>query len=295
MKQLVFVHGRAQENKDAAALKAEWVDAWLSGLAKSGLSMPISDTDIRFPYYGQTLYDLAQGKTAGEAAAVIVKGDDADREQQAFVREVILEVQRKQGITDADLAQAAGVDVVQRGPLNWEWLQGVLKVIDQRVPLASGASIALATNDVYQYLDNIGIRDEIETGVRQALLPDVPTVLVAHSLGTVVAYNLLRREGAAQRWKMPLFVTIGSPLAVTAIRKKLAPNRHPTCVGRWLNVLDERDVVALYPLDADHFPLDPQITNKRDVDNPTPNRHGISGYLSDQEVAKALFDAVVAL
>ena len=244
MKQLVFVHGRAQENKDAAALKAEWVDAWRSGLAKSELSVPISDTDIRFPYYGQTLYDLAQGKTAGEAAAVIVKGDDADREQQAFVREVILEVQRKQGITDADLAQAAGVDVVQKGPLNWEWLQGVLKVIDQRVPLASGASIALATNDVYQYLDNIGIRDEIETGVRQALTPDVPTVVVAHSLGTVVAYNLLRREGAAQRWKVPLFVTIGSPLAVTAIRKKLAPNRHPACVGRWLNVLDERDVVA---------------------------------------------------
>lgn len=295
MKQLVFVHGRAQENKDAAALKAEWVDAWRSGLAKSGLSMPISDTDIRFPYYGQTLYDLAQGKTAGEAAAVIVKGDDADREQQAFVREVILEVQRKQGITDADLAQAAGVDVVQRGPLNWEWLQGVLKVIDQRVPLASGASIALATNDVYQYLDNIGIRDEIETGVRQALTPEVPTVVVAHSLGTVVAYNLLLREGAAQRWKVPLFATIGSPLAVTAIRKKLAPNRHPMCVGRWLNVLDERDVVALYPLDADHFPLDPQITNKRDVDNPTPNRHGISGYLSDQEVAKALFDAVIDL
>lgn len=295
MKQLVFVHGRAQENKDAAALKAEWVDAWRSGLAKSGLSVPISDTDIRFPYYGQTLYELAQGKTAGEAAAVIVKGDDADREQQAFVREVILELQRKQGITDADLAQAAGVDVVQKGPLNWEWLQGVLKVIDQRVPLASGASIALATNDVYQYLDNIGIRDEIETGVRQALVPSVPTVVVAHSLGTVVAYNLLRREGAAQGWKVPLFVTIGSPLAVTAIRKKLAPNRHPTCVGRWLNVFDERDVVALYPLDADHFPLDPQITNKRDVDNPTSNRHGISGYLSDQEVAKALFDAVVAL
>ena len=59
--------------------------------------------------------------------------------------------------------------------------------------------------------------------------------------------------------------------------------------------MDERDVVALYPLDAGHFPLDPEITNKRDVDNPTANRHGISGYLSDQEVAKALFDAVVDL
>ncbi|HVF58488.1 MAG TPA: alpha/beta hydrolase [Thermoanaerobaculia bacterium] len=294
MKQLVFVHGRAQEHKDAAALKAEWVDAWRSGLAKNGLSMPIAETDIRFPYYGQTLYDLAQGKTASEAAAVIVKGDNADAEQRAFIREVLLEVQRRQGISDAELAEVAGAEVVQKGPLNWEWLQAVLKVIDRRVPLASGTSIALATNDVYQYLDNIGIRDEIETGVHQALKPNVQTVVAAHSLGTVVAYNLLRREGAAQGWQVPLFITLGAPLAVKAIRKKLAPNRHPACVGRWFNALDERDVVALYRLDADHFPLDPQITNKHDVDNPTPNRHGISGYLSDSEVAKAMHDALVA-
>ncbi len=77
----------------------------------------------------------------------------------------------------------------------------------------------------------------------------------------MVAYNLLRREGQAQRWNVPLFVTLGSPLAVTAIRAKLAPNRRPPCVGRWLNALDERDVVALYPLDAQSFPVDPPIVN----------------------------------
>ncbi len=293
MKQIVFVHGRAQENKDPTALKAEWVDAWRSGLARAGLTMPIAETDIRFPYYGQTLFDLAEGKTAGEAAAVVVKGENADAEQRAFIRAVLLEVQQRRGISDAMLAEVAGADVVHKGPLNWAWLQAILQVIDRCVPLASGASIALATNDVYQYLDNIGIRDEIETGVRQAMTPDVPTVVVAHSLGTVVAYNLLRREGQAQRWNVPLFVTLGSPLAVTAIRAKLAPNRRPPCVGRWLNALDERDVVALYPLDAQSFPVDPPIVNKRDVDNPTSNRHGISGYLSDPEVAQWLHDALI--
>lgn len=292
MKQLVFVHGRAQEHKDAAALKAEWIDAWRSGLARHGLVLPIDEADIRFPYYGQTLFDLAQGRAADEAAAIVVKGDNADADQRAFVREVLLEVQRQAGISDAQLAAVAGDDVLQKGPQNWEWLQAVLKAIDRHVPLASGAAIALATNDVYQYLDNSGIRDQIEAGVRQALRPELPTVVVAHSLGTVVAYNLLRREGAVQRWQVPLFVTLGSPLAVTAIRRKLAPNRHPACVGRWFNAMDERDVVALYPLDDTHFPLDPPIANKRDVDNPTSNRHGISGYLSDPEVAKALHDAL---
>jgi len=294
MRKLVFVHGRAQENKDAVALKAEWVQSWASGLRKARLAMPIGDADIRFPYYGQTLYDLVAGIPASEAAAVVVKGVDTSAEQRAFIREVLLEVQRRENIGTTDIAAVAGADVVQKGPLNWEWVQAILQVIDRRVPLASGASIALATNDVYQYLDNVGIRDEIEAGVRQAMEPDVPTVVVSHSLGTVVAYNLLRREGEAQRWHVPLFVTLGSPLAVTAIRRKLAPNRHPPCAGRWFNAMDERDVVALYPLDAANFPVDPAIVNKLDVDNPTQNRHGISGYLSDPDVAKALHDAVVA-
>jgi hypothetical protein len=102
-------------------------------------------------------------------------------------------------------------------------------------------------------------------GVRQAIEPDVPTVVVSHSLGTVVAYSLLRRDGAASRWVVPLFVTLGSPLAVTAIRDGLAPTDYPQCVGRWFNAMDDRDVVSLYPLTREHFPIDAEIENKTDV------------------------------
>ena len=48
MKQLVFIHGRAQEGKDALALKAEWIAAWKVGLAKNGLVMPIPEDRVRF-------------------------------------------------------------------------------------------------------------------------------------------------------------------------------------------------------------------------------------------------------
>lgn len=293
MKQLVFVHGRAQEHKDAVALKGEWLAAFREGLAKSHLQLPISEDAIRFPYYGQTLYDLVGNKPPDQVATVIVRGDNADENERAFMRAVIQEVKEKAGISDAQLAEIAGQDVITRGPLNWEWLQGILKAIDRYVPLASGASIAIATNDVYQYLNNPGIRDEIETGIRQAMQPNVPTVVVSHSLGTVVSYNLLRREGKATRWVVPLFITLGSPLAVTAIKKGLAPNKHPECVGKWFNAMDERDVVALYPLDSENFPITPSIENKRDVENQTENRHGISGYLNDKEVAKRIYDALV--
>jgi len=293
MKQLVFIHGRAQEHKDAAELKMQWIAAFREGLEKNGLSMPISEDAIRFPYYGETLHGLVSGLPPEKVAEVIVKGDNADDEERTFMRAVIQEVQQRAGISDAMLAEAAGADVIAKGPLNWEWLQGVLKAIDRFVPGASGASIAIATNDVYQYLYNIGIRDEIETGIRKAMLPDVPTVVVSHSLGTVVSYSLLRREGKEIRWNVPLFVTVGSPLAITAIRKSLAPNKHPACVGKWFNAMDERDVVALYPLDKENFPLNPAVENKTDVRNHTENRHGIAGYLNDKEVARRIYDALV--
>jgi hypothetical protein len=291
-KQLVFIHGRAQEHKDSSALKQEWLDAFAAGLAKSGLELPIAERDIRFPYYGQTLYDLVDGVDENTAAEVIVRGAGQGDAQKAFIREVFEELREREDIDNAKLAAVAGTDVVQRGPLNWEWLQGILKAVDTYVPGASGASIALATNDVYQYLKNPVIHKMLNDGVRAAITPGIPTVVVSHSLGTVVAYDLLNKDPQANAWQVPLFVTLGSPLGVQAIRKAVKPIAHPACAGSWFNALDERDVVALYPLNEERFDVDPAIENKTDVDNPTTNRHGISGYLGDAEVAARIYAAL---
>jgi len=300
MRQLVFIHGRAQEHKNADTLKAEWIDALREGLAKSALTLPIGESDIRFPYYGDTLFDMVNGRSAGEAAEVVIRGTDDDVDQKRFTLEVLEEIRKRANISDAQLAEAAGDEVVRRGPLNWEWVQAILKAVDRFVPHGSGASIALFTNDVYQYLKDSSIREEIEEGIVEAITPGVETVVVAHSLGTVVSYNLLRREGRLLGWKTPLYVTVGAPLAITAIRKTLkgfAPMRCPECVTTWFNAMDERDVVALYPLDAKCFPLnpaEPAIENKTDVRNRTSNRHGIAGYLDDREVARRIFEGLTA-
>jgi len=63
-RQLLLVHGRAQEKKDSVALKAEWLDALHDGLAKSNLSLPIREEDVRFPFYGDTLYDMVEVERA---------------------------------------------------------------------------------------------------------------------------------------------------------------------------------------------------------------------------------------
>jgi alpha-beta hydrolase superfamily lysophospholipase len=227
---------------------------------------------------------------------VIVRGAGVGDEEAAFVAAVLEEIRTERHVTDEqverELALAAGSEAVERGPQNWPWVRAVLRAMDKHLPLTSAASVALATRDVYLYLRNIGIRDRIETGVRAALQSDAPMVVVGHSLGSVVTYNLLHREGASQGWQVPLYVTVGSPLAVSAIKKLTGRPRHPSCAARWFNAMDPRDVVALHPLDSDHFRVDPLIHNKTDVDNPTENRHGITGYLGDPEVAQHIHTAL---
>jgi len=293
MRELVLIHGRSQQDKDAAALKREWIAAFVDGLEKSNLPLPIPETAIHFPYYGDTLVGLVNGLPPDQVAEIIVKGASANDEERAFTLAVVREIGQEVGLTDAQIAEIAGDEMIQKGPLNWGWVRAILSGIDRHVPLGSGTAIALFTKDVYHYLRNPGIRDRIEEGVRKAIRM-TPTVVVAHSLGSVVGYNLLRREGTTNGWQVPVFMTVGCPLAVSAIRKVLAPNKHPQCVGHWFNAMDNRDIVALYPLDAEHaWEIDPAIENKTDLKNPTPNRHGISGYLSDPVVARRIYEALL--
>lgn len=298
MRELVFIHGRSQQQKDSVELKKKWIDAWHKGLAKKSLDLPLPETAIRFPYYGDTLDQLVHGTPAQDAAAIVIRGNELDNARKAFVEAVLDEIRTELEIPDEEVHKALPPgSVATRGVLNWEWVQGLLKAIDRKVPGASAASVALATLDVYEYLTNPGIRKVIDDGVAAAISAGPETVVVAHSLGTVVAYNLLRIRGPEAGWKVPLFVTLGSPLAVKVIRKKiseLAPIAYPHCAGAWFNAMDERDVVALYPLDKKHFSVSPPIENKTDVHNHTSNAHGILGYLDDAEIAQRIHAALTA-
>lgn len=291
-RKLLLIHGRAQQRKNSKALKQEWISSFREGLRKSGLDLPIEEEDIRFPYYGDTLEQLSAGSDPADAARVIVRGPESEAEKE-FMRDVLAEVKAEAGITDEEVLAELGPEVLDRGPLNWGWVQGILKVIDRKVPFGSGASVALATKDVFDYLTKPAIRETINNGVRSAIHAGESTVVVSHSLGTLVAYNVLREAGPGGGLKVPLFVTVGSPLGVSRIRRSVAPTTFPPSVGSWFNAMDERDVVALYPLQPPHFQVNPAIINKTDVNNHTENRHGISGYLNDKEVAKRIHDALV--
>ncbi|WP_086661564.1 hypothetical protein [Lentzea kentuckyensis] len=88
-------------------------------------------------------------------------------------------------------------------------------------------------------------RSAARRAVADAIARTRPTVIVAHSLGSVVAYETL---WAHQDHDVELLVTVGSPLAMpSVIKPRLDPatGGAPPRVRRWVNVADVGDIVAI--------------------------------------------------
>jgi hypothetical protein len=283
---IVFVHGIAQQNLDPVTLKNTWIEGLRRGATAAGLKLP-DNLDIQLPYYGDVLYKFTSGVPT--TADVQARGDDnADLDFLAFEAAAAEQMRAKAGISDQavdDLYSSnQGADPQQRGPQNWRWVQAIVRSIDKFGFGVSGSTIEAFLRDVYLYTNRAGVRDQIDAIVKAALTEE-PTVVVAHSLGSVVAYNVLRTD--TRKLRVPLLVTVGCPLAIRAIRDQLVPIGFPKpAVATWSNAFDPRDIVALNPLDAANFPVAPAVTNFNQVKNHTDNRHGIDGYLDDATVAR---------
>jgi hypothetical protein len=279
---LLLVHGRDQQGQKPEKLKADWLAALDNGLRKSGLKLP-ADIEVDFPYFGDRLDAFAKQLDLPADPAIIRKGPVFD-EYHEFRRQVADEMRRHAGITDEQVrAEMGPVAAQEMGVENAGWVQAIVRLLDRHVTGVSQAAIGVFLRDVYLYVKRNAVRNVIDKMVADALKPDT-AVVVGHSLGTVVAYNVL---GAAAR-KVPLYVTVGSPLGIRAIRNTLVPISNPAGAGGWYNAFDAHDIVALHPLDRDNFDVDPAISNNGAVQNWTPNKHSIAGYLDDANVAKAV-------
>jgi pimeloyl-ACP methyl ester carboxylesterase len=281
---LVFVHGMRQEGRPSEQLRAAWRDALFGRWRELGLSDP--GIEPVMPYYGDRLDQLTRSLRTDD----VVRARGGAPSATSPTEEAMLrELKDAHGITDAEVRAQLGAEVVSRGPANWEWVQGIARVLETRVPGFRRLGVALVVQ-VDAYLNRPHVTAEIDAIVKPAFSPG-PVVIVAHSLGTVVSYRLLASAGAAE---VPLFVTLGSPLGINAVKDRLRPPKlaRPASVARWLNGCDPRDFVSLYAaLDDQTFCAG--IDNIVDISNRHEDAHAILDYLRDERVARAIHGALV--
>ena len=136
------------------------------------------------------------------------------------------------------------------------------------------------------YLKNPPIRAQVLTRILRALPESGKLVIVGHSLGSVIAADLLRR--LPTKLEVVGMVTIGSPLAhgsfaVDKLRDSL--KEPPTNLGWWVNFWNGLDPVASHRGVSSVFPwiVDFRVRTKAGL-----HVHDAAEYFADEAVATAI-------
>lgn len=152
-----------------------------------------------------------------------------------------------------------------------------------------------------QFLGDAGKRCAAERRLTDALdaarRARRPVVLVAHSFGSIVAYDALTARDSAQEPTIARLVTIGAVVGSPTLRRiifgesEASALRLPPGVQSWVNVRNPGDPLAapLEPLPHDTSASIrdvPTSTNNDDADT-----HEMVGYLRDTVTARAVLGA----
>ncbi|MBY5399460.1 hypothetical protein HFN01_32165 [Rhizobium leguminosarum] len=278
---LVFIHGMRQEGLDPDLLRNNWtkslVDKWHE------LKLTPTDVSPEMPFYGDVLDKLTALQREG--SSIRIRGGESLNAEQS---RLLSEMAGRLGIGDDEVRAEVGSEIVARGPLNSEYAQALVRLLDRKVPAFGRYGLKFVVQ-VEAYLRRPHVREAVDEIV-EPFLKGGPAVVVAHSLGTIVAYRLLTELKAP---RVPLFLTVGSPLGFGVVKENIAPPKLgiPEQVEKWINGTDDRDYVATFAsLDSSTF-CD-GIENWTDIHNRTDDAHYIGDYLSDEKVARAIHRAL---
>jgi hypothetical protein len=286
---ILMIHGIAQGGKNPEHLKATWLATLQQGFKNARQPFP-TGVNADFPYYGDLLDQLVEQSELPSTDEVIAKGSGQNTQFEQFMQSALQDLQRGANIPQEEVsAHMDGTGPQAKGIQNWGWVRAIARAIDRRYSDTSSFLIEEFLRDVYLYIASPAVQQQVNNVVEK-LLTEEPTVVIGHSLGSVVGYNVIRKRHATTAFAK--YVTVGSPLGIRAITAKLGLLENDLRKDGWYNAFDPRDIVALNPLNDDNFPTDPAIVNFAGVNNPTDNRHGIIGYLNNTSVARQIASAL---
>ncbi len=300
MARIVLVHGIAQQQRSADDLEDEWLPSLAGGIRITGHPdladrlWPIQPTDrwARMAFYGNLfLTPDQQGDTSDLADA---QRDLADDLAVEWLTNALDSTRARDTGTARQELQALQHDVTDAQGLRGVTARGLASL--DRIPWFGNAGFHLAglntiVGQAVRYLTEPRIREAAIAAVDEHLGDDTRVVL-AHSLGSVVAYEALR----ARPQPLPLFVTVGSPLGLASVIRRLQQSpAYPPGVHRWINLADRDDIIAARPKLTTVFdkgrPPAAIFESTYTVDNGA-EPHRATFYLTKPTVGSAISDAL---
>jgi hypothetical protein len=254
---VLLVHGRGLQDRDSAALRKQWVDALRSGESKITPNAPIEDKDVRVVWYADVLDPRS------------VSGCDygvADPRARRDAR------------SDPQLKQVIG------------FAGGLINLISALADDSSAKEIRALAADA-SFLGDVRKRcaseARLDVAVDRAKAERRPIILVAHSLGALLAYDYLTsRSDTAVVQEL---ITIGSMAGAADLRRLVIGGDStdaftvPASVREWTNIRNETDGLAV-PLTIGR-----DIVTNPPADEPDP--HEMVGYLRGSATAREVLRA----
>lgn len=305
MAHVILVHGIDNELEAARTIENTWLPALAGGVENAGfadiaerLSPRRSHPDpfeVRLAFYGG-LFRRVGFEAMGADSSPLTEEELNELEPLAIEwlrRAANSESAKQRAVAEEELVelglvalpgQPQGVRSVSR------WSVAHLSRLPWFGRLGARAAefVIPALRQVRRYLGDEDVRTKAQKAILD--LADGKTrVIVAHSLGSVVAYEACF---ALQR-PLPLLVTIGSPLGLRGVvydRLRPRPPVFPPMVRRWVNIADFNDVVAAEP-DLGRFfgrvPAEAVFESAGRVFNGRDAHHAES-YLTDRLIGTAI-------
>jgi len=260
MAEIVLIHGIAQEQETADSLESRWIPALAGGIRTAGHAdladkiWPVDRShgiEVRMAAFGDLF--LAEGAMgSGEDL------EDLNPEQLSVAEELAAEWLQRAATRESHPDHETAVR--ELGYLNSDHeVMGLKEDIGRsiihaaaRLPWFALGAVAVAERSVMKslsqvtkYMTDSSLRKQIHERVRPHVGPET-RVIIGHSLGSVVAYDIATRMGEA----LPLLLTLGSPLGLRNViydRLDPQPPTYPAMVRRWVNVADLNDLIAAEP------------------------------------------------
>ncbi|HTN49032.1 MAG TPA: hypothetical protein VMK32_06345 [Burkholderiaceae bacterium] len=305
MAHVTFIHGIANKPPEADLLRI-----WREALANCVQPLPLGDYGVTssLVYWADLLYEKPDEDVSAHEGVLEnrVEAVDGSGGAQAPVprnakEAAFLEQLRSHltGLSDAEIA--AGAPPVSTDP------KGEL----ERVPLPwflKKPIMDALLRDVHHYLFDVEYgppgrpKVHIQQTIRKRFVGGLnesgitrPHVVVSHSMGTVIAYDCLKRVDGCPN--VDGLITLGSPLGLDEIQDQLQPGwtrdgGYPAerVADRWVNVFDRLDPVCGFDptLTDDYCRSGKCVVEDIAVQNPGAWRHSATKYLHQAELGRVL-------